>query len=169
MGVKNVALSANDLDIFASGEGAIIKIASKEIGFAGRVCDDILEEWDIKQKNVFFAQISMADLHADISSFIKYQPFSEYPAITRDVSIAVKKDILFAEIKSIVEKIGKQFLTSVDLVEQYLGEKIPAEQKGIVFSIKYQSLTRTLTEEEINKIQQQICQSLEDQLSATIR
>lgn len=169
MGVKNLKLNAHDYDIFASGEGASIKVASKEIGFAGRVSEDILEERDIKQKNVFFAQISMADLHADSASFIKYQPFSEYPAITRDVSIAVKKDILFSEIKCIVEKISKQFLTRVDLVEQYLGEKIPAGQKGIVFSIKYQSLTRTLTEEEISNVQQQICQSLDDQLGATIR
>ena len=52
---------------------------------------------------------------------------------------------------------------------QYFGEKIVAGQKGIVFSLVYQSSERTLTESEINPAHEKILQKLTQELSATIR
>ena len=57
----------------------------------------------------------------------------------------------------------------VSFLEQYLGDKIPEGRRGLVFSLTYQSPHRTLTDEEVNKAQQRICQSLAEDLGAVLR
>ena len=58
---------------------------------------------------------------------------------------------------------------SIDFIEQYLGEKISAGQKGLVFSVVYQSRERTLRDEEVNAVHEKICQAIVNRFRAIRR
>jgi len=127
-----------------------------------------LKDWDIKHAQVFFGQIDLEDLfkHKEDKH---YQAPPSYPAITRDVSLAVKKEISFKAIKELAYQIGEELLSEVNFLEQYLGEKIPPGHRGLIFSLVYQSPSKTLKEEDVSKVHDRICAAFVQQLGASIR
>jgi len=100
---------------------------------------------------------------------LKYQPISEFPSIGRDISLALNKEVSFKQVEEICRHHGGDILKSVSFIEQYLGEKIPTGQKGLVFSCHYQSNTRTLREDEVTAVHEQILQALTKDLNAIRR
>ena len=102
-------------------------------GSLGKIDEDVLINWDIKQKNVFFAQINLEELRRFCSPRQPYRSVSEYPAIVRDVSLAVKTSVYFQQVCAMAFRMGGGILNSVKFNEEYRGEKIPAGQRGIVF------------------------------------
>jgi phenylalanyl-tRNA synthetase beta chain len=57
----------------------------------------------------------------------------------------------------------------VTLFDVYSGEQVPQGKKSLAFSIRYQSLERTLTDEEVNQAHQQITDRLQRDFGATLR
>ena len=100
---------------------------------------------------------------------VKYQAISEFPAIVRDVSLAVKKEIPYKKVEEICLQQGGDILKSVHFIEQYLGDKIPSGTKGLVFSCHYQSNARTLREDEVSAVHERILQALTRDLAAIRR
>ncbi|MEW5894889.1 MAG: phenylalanine--tRNA ligase subunit beta [Candidatus Omnitrophota bacterium] len=145
------------------------KASSKKIGVCGKVGSQVLEQNGIRQDNVFFAQIDLEVVYALTKKEKAYVPACEFPGIARDVSIAVSKNIFFDEICRVVRQFGGEFLRTIQLKEQYLGEKIPADQRGLVFSVVYQAPDRTLTEEEIQTVHENVLRKLIERLGALIR
>ena len=155
--------------IFVPGEGADIQWQGKKVGALGKISPMILAGWDIKQEDVYFGQIDLEGFYKVPAKRREYKPFSEYPAIVRDISIAIKQDVSYSRIKETVFAVDVANLTAVSFKEQYLGEKIPAGQRGLTFSLQFQSLQRTLTEEEVQQAHALICQALVTKLGAMLR
>jgi len=64
---------------------------------------------------------------------------------------------------------GFPLVTEVALFDLYSGEQLPAGKKSLAYRITYQSPKHTLTDDEVNKVQQQIVDKLSKQLGATLR
>ncbi len=158
-----------DRPYFEPGQAVNIILDGKGVGEFGKISSSVLQNWEIKQKSVYFAQIQLGDLYKN--SFIK-KPFiaiSEYPEITRDVSIAVDRNISFQAIKELTKKHGAQVLAEVRFKEEYLGEKIPQGSRGLIFSLIYQSKERTLREDEVSVVHESILAALKEKFFAVIR
>ncbi|MCA9398921.1 MAG: phenylalanine--tRNA ligase subunit beta, partial [Candidatus Omnitrophica bacterium] len=149
LGFNSVLFEQDTQEYFEDG-AAVIKVKSQSIGFIGEVHEDVLENWGIKQQKVWFAQIDLDVLYSGAAFEKRFQPISGYPAVVRDISLAVKNSVSFQQIKDIVYELGGKLLTNISLTEEYIGEKIPEGQRGLVFSLQYQSVERTLTEDEVN-------------------
>ena len=164
-----VSIVSQPSDFLVPRESSAIMLDGKNIVVVGKIKKEILKAWDIKQDKVYFAEINLELWAQQASSLRKYTPLTEYPAINRDISLAVKTEVPFADIRRLAFEEGGEHLTQVSFLEQYTGEKIPAGQRGIVFSLIYQSPRRTLVEEEVNKSHQKICQALMARFGAVIR
>ena len=148
---------------------ASIVIEGKQVGILGRIDRSVLNNWDIKNQDIYFAGFQLDDILSRAPKFIKYQPISEFPAIVRDVSLAVKKEVPYKRIEEICLQQGGDILRSVQFIEQYLGDKIQPGYKGLVFSCQYQSNIRTLREDEVTAVHERILQTLARDLSAIRR
>nr|HPN56040.1 phenylalanine--tRNA ligase subunit beta [Candidatus Omnitrophota bacterium] len=98
-----------------------------------------------------------------------FKKFSEFPGVTRDISLAVKEDVSFQKVKEVILKQGGALLEDVAFLEEYRGEKIQPGYKGFIFSIVYRSSLKTLTEEDISIAHGDIAQALIDQLGVVMR
>ena len=159
---------------FVKGAAATIGIKTKEtysIGALGKINKEVLKNWDIKEENVYFAEIELESLfnYQKNLGHKKYRPITPYPVITRDVSLAVSKGETFQQVVDLAHETGGKLLVDIIFLEQYLGEKIPSDQKGLVFSVVYQAADRTLTDEEIAPLHDQICKAFVEKLGAVIR
>ena len=144
---------------FELGQAARVLLQGVEIGMLGKLSDAVLANFDIKKANVYFAEI---DLEAAVDAVVpraKFEMLDEYPSVVRDVSLAVK-DVAFEDLRALCLANGQGLLRKVDLVEEYRGDKIEKGQRGIVLSLTYQAKDKTLTEDVVNALHENIVAKL---------
>lgn len=104
----------------------------------------------------------------DINS--KYKEVSKYPSTIRDISFIIDKKINLNNYYEIVRDFAENLIEEVKLLDEYEDDaKFGADKKSYTFRIVYCSPERTLTNEEINKIQEQIRAKTEQELQAVLR
>ena len=162
-------IKPNPASILENQSSASILLKGQDIGFLGKVRKQILDNWEIKNQDVYFASIHLEDILALSKGVIKYEPLIEYPVVMRDVSLSVSKETTYEAIEKICLANGGDILREVKFIEQYAGDKIAAGQKALVFSLVYQNPTRTLREDEVIASQERIIEMLTKFLSATRR
>ena len=104
----------------------------------------------------------------DINS--KYKEVSKYPGTFRDISFIIDKNINLNNYYEIVRDFADDLIEEVKLIDKYEDEKkFGKNKKSYTFRIVYRSFERTLTNEEINKIQEKIREKTKQDLNAVLR
>ena len=104
----------------------------------------------------------------DINS--KFKEVSKFPATIRDISFIIDKNINLNNYYEIVRDYANNLIEEVKLLDEYENEeKFGQDKKSYTFRIVYRSSERTLTNDEINKIQEKIRQKTEQELNAILR
>ncbi len=100
----------------------------------------------------------------------KYKEVSKYPAVERDISFIISKDISLNNYYELVQDVAENLIEEVKLVDEYENaEKFGADKKSYTFRIIYRSLERTLTNEEVNVIHDLIVEKTKAELGAVVR
>jgi phenylalanyl-tRNA synthetase beta chain len=138
------------------------------IGILGEIHMDVLENYDID------VRVYIADLDFDIivnkANLEKsYRPLPKYPAIERDIAIVVDEDILVGDLKKTILQNGQGLIEKVELFDVYTGAQVPQGKKSVAFSMVFRSYDRTLVDDEVNEIQQNIVKALEEKYDAKLR
>jgi phenylalanyl-tRNA synthetase alpha chain len=104
----------------------------------------------------------------DINS--KYEEVSKYPETSRDISFIIDKNINLNNYYEIVRDFADNLIEEVKLLDEYEDKnKFGKNKKSYTFRIVYRSFERTLTNEEINKIQEKIREKTKQDLNAVLR
>lgn len=105
-----------------------------------------------------------------ISINSKFKEVSKFPATLRDISFIIDNNINLNNYYEIVRDYAGNLIEEVKLLDEYENEeKFGKDKKSYTFRIVYRSLERTLTNEEINKIQEEIRNKTEYDLNAILR
>jgi len=100
----------------------------------------------------------------------KYEDVSKYPPIVRDISFVISKDVAVNDYFDMVRDIAGHLIEEVKLVDTYSDpKKFGADKVSYTFRIVYRSLERTLTNEEVNAIQEKIIEKTKGELKAVVR
>jgi phenylalanyl-tRNA synthetase beta chain len=99
----------------------------------------------------------------------RYQPYSLYPTITKDLSFIVDRTINFSEIKTTIQKCDTKYLKAIHLLDEYQGLSIPKNQTSLCIQLIFQSIEKTLVTKEIEDIIVEIYKSLEHEYDISIR
>ncbi len=88
----------------------------------------------------------------------------------RDIAVVVNRDVLVGEIEKIIWQNGEGLIEDIQLFDIYEGgDQIMKGKKSIAFSIIYRSYDRTLKDDEVNRIQDNIIKDLENKFDAKLR
>lgn len=143
-----------------------INLGSCNLGFLGKLDQQQNKNLDLNE-DLFFAQLDLSACVKDRGQK-KYQPFSSYPVIWRDISISLKKTIKFKKIEEIIKAKGN-YLAGLAIVDVYKGKDIPLGHKAFTLRVFYQSTEKTLTSSEVDSFHGQIRQSLSQQEGLNLR
>lgn len=124
---------------------------------------------DIPDIRIFWSEDErITSQFKDINS--KYKEVSKYPATSRDISFIIDKDINLNNYYEIVRDFAENLIEEVKLIDQFEDdEKFGKDRKSYTFRITYCSPERTLTNEEINIIQEKIREKTAQDLNAVLR
>ena len=141
------------------GRQANIIYNDQVIGYLGEVHPDVLDNYKIGDK----AYVAVLDMPAVIpfTSFDrKYTGIAKYPAVTRDISMVVPKEILVGQIEAMIEQRGGKILESFSLFDIYEGSQILAGHKSVAYSITFRAKDHTLEEKEVTSAMNKILNGL---------
>ena len=133
-----------------------------------------MKQWDIKHADVFFGQIDLERIYQEPKEERRYESISDYPSITRDMSLAIPIGVtacgIEAQIRKAVEKETNVFLGKLKFIEEYRGNKVPEGYRGMTFSLTYQARqSRTLRDEEVLVVHETVWDALTKELGAIRR
>ena len=140
-----------------------------QAGFLLELGAQILENFDIKNRKVVLAQIDLEKLFTAVNLSRKFAEIPKYPAITRDISFMLRQDIAVEELLQTIKSRGGALLAQARVADYYQGKQIPSGFKGLTLSCTYRSDSRTLTEEEVAPLHNDICALLKERFEVKLR
>lgn len=153
---------------FHTGRCARITLDNDEIGFAGEIHPDVLENYGINKK-VYVAELNLDVILSKASRKINFKPLPKFPTSDRDIAIVVKERVLAKDILDTIKVIGGNLLENAELFDVYQGGQVPKGYKSMAFSITFRAEDRTLTDAKVNETMENIKTSLHDKFDATLR
>lgn len=142
------------------GRQANIIYQGKVIGYMGEVHPEVCENYDMKTR-AYIAVLDMPFI-TEMATFDRhFKGIAKHPAVNRDISMVVKKDILVGQIEKVIREKGGHHLESYHLFDIYEGSQIKAGYKSVAYSITFRANDRTLEEKDITAAMDKIIAGLE--------
>lgn len=130
------------------------------VGYLGEVHPDVADSYKIGER-AYVAVIDMPTMIPFTSFDRKYTGIAKYPAVTRDISMVVPKNILVGQIEEVIEQRGGKMLESYQLFDIYEGAQILAGYKSVAYSITFRANDHTLEEQEVLSVMKKILNGLQ--------
>ncbi|HUS67992.1 MAG TPA: phenylalanine--tRNA ligase subunit beta [Kofleriaceae bacterium] len=146
------------------GATAAILVDGARVGEVGEVHPDVRARLDVGPR-CFAFDLDLATLPQPDPR--QMRPIPRYPAVTRDVSLFVAADLPAGRVRDLVRD---DLIEAVTVLEEYRDPaRVPAGQKGLLWSITYRSPEKTLTDAEVDARHEKLVAALVEKLAATRR
>ena len=138
------------------------------IGSAGEIHPGVQKNFGI-EKPVFCFELDFEKLvKLSRTKKIIVAP-SRFPDSSRDIAMLIPEDLAAAKITDCIKAVKSKEIEHVQIFDVYRGKGVPDGCKSIAVRIRYRSIERTLAEEEIVALHNEIITNLLDKLQVTLR
>ena len=141
------------------GRQADVLVGGTKAAYIGQMHPQAVENYGMKGE-VYVAVIDMPILTEQATFDRKYTGVAKFPAMKRDLSMVMKKEIFVGQIEKIFRDKGGTLLEGFELFDVYEGDQIQKGCKSVAYSLTFRAQDRTLEEAEINKIVDKILEEL---------
>lgn len=142
------------------GRGAVMSYEGKTIGFLGEVHPEVCKNYDMKCR-AYVAVLDMPEILPFATFDRKYEGIAKFPAVSRDLSLVVPKEIPVGDIEAMISQRAGKLLEEVKLFDVYEGDQIKAGFKSVAYSITFRAKDRTLEEADVTGAMKKILNGLE--------
>lgn len=149
------------------GRQADIIYDGEKIGYLGEVHPSVAASYGIGER-AYVAVLDMPSVVEKATFDRKYEGIAKFPAVTRDISMVVPKNVLVGQIEEIIAMRGGKILESYELFDVYEGAQIQEGYKSVAYSIVFRAKDKTLEEAEITAVMKKILHGLQS-LGAELR
>jgi phenylalanyl-tRNA synthetase beta chain len=138
------------------------------LGALGRLEQGVAKNLKLPS-SVYLFEFDFSRLIAAFSEAGKrFRHLPRFPALRRDLAIIVPENISAKDVKQGILKGGK-WLERVDFFDLYRGKGMLPGYKSLAFSLVFRASDRTLTDKEVDQVQEKIVNLLKIDLGASIR
>jgi len=163
LGLKNrYSFEKSDEENLHPGISANILLDRKKVGYFGKI-HPILSKDDI-----YVLEISIDKLNVKTKP-VKFKAASKYPEVNKDLAFIVDKDLSSKQVEDVIKKAGGRLLKDIKVFDVYTGENIKETEKSIAYSLTFSDENKTLTEEEVTLVFENIIKQTEEKLNVKLR
>ena len=145
------------------GVSANIIVQGMKIGIIGKLHPSV------SKKDIFVFEINLDKLLSLHPTRMTYKDIPKFPSIEKDLAFVVDKNITSLEIEKVIKKTGGKLLTDINVFDVYVGDKVGTDKKSIAYNLTFRDNNRTLTEDEVMLIFNNIIRDVENKLNASVR
>jgi len=155
-----------------SGRIFLSKKKEKIVAFFGEIHPNILKKIDIKTECLVGFEIFLENIK-QTKKLLKDQKtnyqHSDFQKSERDFAFVIDKDFRAQELIEVISNVDQNLIKTVKVFDVYQGENIPENKKSIALNVTIQSSEKTLTDEDLDRINQLIISTVETKTGAKIR
>jgi phenylalanyl-tRNA synthetase beta chain len=148
------------------GQSAAILKQGKVIGWVGAIHPQLQQQLDLTEV-VFLFEIELAAIQT--AKLPEFSELSKFPEVRRDIAIIVDESVTGDQVMNVIREKGGENLTDLTLFDIYRGKGIEIQRKSLALGLTFRDSSRTLKDEDINKIIDQVIESLSASCGATLR
>ena len=138
------------------------------VGVIGELHPEVCDRFDVPEGSVAF-EIALAPVLGAIPPRSKGSEISRFPSVFIDLALIVDESVPADRLEAIIGASGAPEVIGVRLFDQYRGEQIPAGKKSLAFALELHDLTRTLTDEDANRVRDRVVEALRGETGAELR
>ncbi len=154
--------------IFHPGQTASIMLRRQKCATVGRVHPTVLKNFEIGCP-VYMVVIDFDALMLNKKMDKTYKHLPKYPAVTRDIALIVDEDVTVRNIEDVIRKTKTNIIESSKLFDIYRSDALGENKKSVAYSIVFRSMDKTLTDEDVNAVMDDILKRLADNYGAKLR
>jgi phenylalanyl-tRNA synthetase beta chain len=169
LNISNVDYAPVERAPFHPGRAAALLVGGQEIGVFGELHPTVRGRFDLPEQRVCLAEIDLEQLLTLAQQEPQFQPISRMPALKMDLALVVDNDAAADALEAAIRRAGGDLLVDVVLFDVYRGAQVGAGKKSLAYSLTFQAMDRTLTNEQAAKQRDRIVAALEREYGAQIR
>ena len=155
-----------------SGRIFLNKDKDKVAAYFGEIHPNILKKLDIKTDALIGFEIFLEHLNFSKKTLNDQKSkftTSDFQKSERDFAFVVNRDVKAQDLINAISSVDQKLISNIKVFDVYEGENIPDNQKSIAFSVTIQSNEKTLNDNDLEKINNLIIETVENKTGAKIR
>ena len=182
LGIKGAVFEAeSEYGVYHPGRCARIAVPSgrqgaedadilyDELGIMGEIHPDVAENYGMDGVRIYCCELMFDAIMRHANTEIVYTPLPKYPSTSRDIALLVDEDMAVGKIEEVIRKHGKKILEDVKLFDVYRGKQVEEGKKSVAFTLTYRDKDKTLTDDEVAAVHNDVLNALKDKLNAVLR
>jgi phenylalanyl-tRNA synthetase beta chain len=148
------------------GQSARVLRDGREAGWIGALHPRLVRTLDLERAPLLWELDEQVSFAAELPVF---KELSKFPGIRRDIAVVVEEGIAVAQLLGTIRAAGGSLLTESKVFDVYSGDRIDSGRKSVAFGLILQESSRTLTDDEADRVVAAVVAQLESEFGARIR
>jgi phenylalanyl-tRNA synthetase beta chain len=140
-----------------------------KLGRVGQLAPKVMGAFEIEGVTGYIFEVDVQAMLPLADRVVRFQAITRFPAVYRDISLVVRREVENAKIEQIIRGQGGGLIESVRLFDLYEGEKMGLFEKAMAYRICYRSSERTLDGAEVNRLQDAIVKRIGEETGGRLR
>jgi len=137
------------------GRSAVVSVGGEAAGWLGEVHPLVCRTWDLDAAVAF--ELDLAPLVAAATLGEEaYEDVTTFPAVYQDLAVVVPTETSSATVREAILGAGGDLLQAAEVFDLYEGEQVGEGRKSLALSLEFRAPDRTLTDEEVAGLREQI-------------
>lgn len=151
------------------GKSAVLSAGGEDCGFIGELHPDLSERLGIS-KRLYIAELDLDALTRQFRKIRKaFTPLPRFPSVRRDIALIVDEETPASSILDEIGRLDSKLIEDAEVFDVFTGGPVEKGKKSIAVSLQLRAQDKTLTEDEINKVQDKTIKKLRLALGADLR
>jgi phenylalanyl-tRNA synthetase beta chain len=187
---KSFVFEPATLPCLHPGRAARIVRDGRDVGFVGELHPSLVRELDFTYSPVLFeldlggalsgsavqtsARTQQNGVHSDFAAALavdkpQHREISRFPQVRRDIAVVVDESVSLSALSERVLSTASTLLQSLRVFDVYRGTGIESGRKSVALGLIFQDISRTLTDDDVERLMASIVTGLRESLNAKIR
>ncbi len=157
-----------EIPLFARGRAAELRLGDAHLGYLGEIDPARLQDFELREACAA-AELELDVLLKEAVLVAQHRSMPPFPAVVRDLSLEVARDLLWAELCEVVVGAAGATLEAVQYLDTYQGGNLTPDQQSVHFSMVFRHPERTLTGEEVEAAVRSVVSACSTRFGAQLR
>ena len=162
----SVSFEAAEEYALLRGRTAAIMVDAERAGIIGQVHPQVAAQIEISGP-VYLFELDVEELLPAVQGAVRHQPMSRFPAVIQDLALLVDASVPAARVTQAIA--GSALVTQATLFDVYEGPPLPKGKRSLAYAVNFQSLEKTLTDQDVADARKRIIRRLEHEFGAELR
>lgn len=147
-----------------------IYIDDQYIGLIGMIDHAVtISDKALRGRELYGYEIDLDAIIPMLTKGMTAVPAPKFPAIERDLSLLVDKDVTNQEVENVIKSTAGKYLVALKVIDVYAGSHIDAGKKSLAYNLTFLNRKDTLTDDVVNNAMDKIRAGLENDLNIKVR